>query len=137
MELNPYEIVPTDFFNEMLGQKYHVPHSEHLIAVLPPRFSSVFSNTESFVNAFEEFEYFYCIAYCAEYYRINQRCWAPVGRFSYRKDHRDYLAVPARLASEIGEKEYRELLSSKDDEEFQAIMTGFDEFVKAVARHFY
>lgn len=134
-----------DEFRQLLTYKEraYVPVSEHLHETLRESLRQYLPDDESYDGCFDQFEYLLALVYAdledkrGDEYFAGPGLWGPIGRFGYRLRYVEHRGALQRLEEEAerdrdGWAPLRVGLFDGSFERFQAVMQGFDEFVKSV-----
>lgn len=132
IKTNPWDVIQSDNLKAMLGQNYHTPMSEVLYKFTKTHFKNVIPIDKEFDEIFDYYEFICALAFVKNNYN-NDRGWGPIGRFGYR----DGKMIKQKLGLAKDEKEEFELISSglfASYDEFQSILSAFEEFLEGATR---
>jgi len=123
----------TDVGNILLGgkQKYYVPVSEHLFAVLRDPLRDILPDDAKYENCFDRFEYFFALIYADMKAKQNQHFWGPIGRFGWKASRSFDKTIIKEIENESSEAKdsWPPLLAGLFDGSFKhflEVKTAFD-----------
>lgn len=87
LKLVPVEIVSKDNMNQMLGEQFHTPVSEHLFEVLRAPLRDFLLDDVVYERTFDRFECLFALVHADFLKSQGGSVWGPVGRFGYKLRH--------------------------------------------------
>jgi hypothetical protein len=86
LSINSQEVMENDVGNKLLGgkEKYYVPVSEHLFAVLRDPLRDILPDDREYESCFDRFEYLLALIYADLEEKRNRYFWGPIGRFGWK-----------------------------------------------------
>lgn len=133
LSINSSRVMETDVGNILLGgkQKYYVPVSEHLFAVLRDPLRDILPDDAKYENCFDRFEYFFALIYADMKAKQNQHFWGPIGRFGWKASRSFDKTIIKEIENESSEAKdsWPPLLAGLFDGSFKhflEVKTAFD-----------
>jgi hypothetical protein len=70
--------------NQILGQNFYTPVSEHLARVLRNPLREFLADDVTYERTFDRFECLFALVYADLFNKERKRIWGPIGRFGYK-----------------------------------------------------